>query len=360
MFSVLNLRNNVFAQGNFFVTDKDDNIIEDDPLTLLINNPNPQQARFEFLYNHLLYKGLGNNYINVKSFSETDPRNIDQAQAFFNLNQDFIDFSNVNNLNKTFLFAPSDLKAFGDLTIKYDFQNTTTPIPVKNLVIYNDLPNGLKNDNLIRGCSRVDALIPALSNIAEGQRSKNLNLKFGGTFVMSNKKTVQGMNTPLLDHEQADIEGKLKDKNIIASKTDLEGFRVANDLDDMIFDELFAGSMVKITNAYGMRRDVMNYFARGSTFENQEKAVVAWIQGDIKFESDVFTSTLSQYFRYAEQGKKVKMTFDHLAEMQLVEKMRAEKMNLKADALNKLITAGIKLPQALDLLGIELNENTRQ
>lgn len=338
----------------------DGNLIEDDPLIKWINNPNPQQARFEFLYNHLLYKGLGNNYINVKSSSTTNPNNIDNVQALFNLNQDLIDFSNLERNTKPFIFANSDVKAFGDVNLLYNSQGTTTPIPIKNLIIYNDLPNSIKDDNPIRGCSRVDSLIPALSNIDQNQRSKNLNLKYSGTFVMSNEKKIDGHNTPLLPGEQEDMEREFRDKNTILSKTSLKGFRVANDLDEMLFDEQFAGSMQKVTQAYEMNRDVMNYFLQGSKFNDQENAVVNWIQNSIQFEADVFTSTLSQYFNYPEQNKMVKMTYDHLPVMQVVEEKRAEKMNKNADTLIKLIQAGLTRDEALGLLNIELNENTRQ
>lgn len=360
LFSVLNLRCKVFAQGNFHVTDLEGEPIPDDPLVRWINNPNPEQARFEFLYNHLLYKGLGNNYINVKTMPTRSPNDINNVQALYNLNQDFIDFSNLERLNIPFIFAPSDVKRVGNTDIEYNFRSKNTKIPVKNLIIYNDLPNSIKDDNPIRGCSRVDALIPALSNIDEGQRSKNLNLHFGGTFVMSNEKKIDGNNTPLDPDQQKEIETKWRNKNIVATKTSLKGFRIANDLDKMIFDEQFAGDIQKLTQAYGMNRDVMNYFLQGSKFNDQENAAVSWIQNDIQFEGQIFSSGLEQYFNYPQQNKKVHMTFDHLPVMQVVEEKRAEKINLKADALNKLISAGIELEQALNLLNIELTENVRQ
>jgi len=361
LFSVLDRRANVFSQGNFFVTGSNDEIIDDDPLTKLINNPNPQQARFEFLYNHLVYKGLGNNYINVKTSRTSNPRNIDSASALFNLNQDFINFNNVENITG-FVFAQSDVKKIGDIKIQYVLNNKQIDIPIRNLIVYNDLPNGIKNTNLIQGCSRVEALIPSLSNIAETQSSKNINLNLGGTFVMSNEKKIDGNNTPLPEDEKHEIEALLNGKKIIATKTSLKGFRIANDLDNMIFDEQFAGEMMKITQAYGMDNGVMDYLLRTSSLgtNDNEKSVAQWIQDDIQFEGKIFSSTLQSYFEYEKQGKKVHMTFDHLPAMQVLEKERADKMKLKADTLKILVDTGIDLNAALSLLDIELNENLRQ
>ena len=305
-----------------------------------------------------MYKSLGNNYINVKSSSTTNPNNIDNVQALYNLNPDYIDFQGVERFGKAFVYAASDLRAFGELMIEYDWHNTTYKIPVKNLVVYNDLPNSLVDDNLIRGCSRVDAMIPALSNIAEGQKSKNLNLKYGGTFAISNEKKIAGNNTSLDPKEQREIEDRLRDKNTIATKTPIKSFRISNDLDKMIFDEQFAGDMQKITQGYEMNRDVMNYFLQGSKFNDQENAVVQWVQNSISEEGKLFAEGLEAYFGYRQQGKKVHMTYGHLPVMQVVEDQRADKRKKQAETLSTLMSIeGVELEQALEWAGLERSEN---
>lgn len=347
----------MFSRGRFVVTDLEDNPIEDDPLTLLINNPNPQQAKQEFLYNHLLYKSLGNNYICVKG---TNVKDINTVVALFNLNQDDINFNNTKNQNQ-FIFSPLDVQRFEDLTIEYQSYSKSQTIRVGDMVIFNDLPNSIRNNqSLIRGSSRVDALIPALSNIQVNQRSKNVNLKFAGTFIISNQANIDGVNTPIDPEEKRKIENLLSGKNVIATKQNIKNLSMANDLQKLLLDENFAGDVLKVGQAYAMNRDVLNYFASGSTFENLKEAVVQWIQNDIQFEGQLFSSALENYFGYPAMGRKIKMTYDHLPMMQIVEKQRAEKINLKADALTKLINAGVELTVALDLVGLDINENMRE
>lgn len=344
----------MFSRGRLKVTDLEGNVIEDDPLIRLIENPNPQQSKHEFLYNHLLYKSLGNNYINVKG---TNPKNIATVVALFNLNQDYIDFEKTRRQNQ-FIFSPSDVREYENLTVDYRFYNTSQSIRVGDLIVYNDLPNSLKNnDSLIRGCSRVDSLVPALSNIEVNQQSKNINLKFAGTFIVSNQAALGGVNTPLDPEEKRKIENLLSGKNIIATKQNLKNLSMANDLQKLLFDENFAGDILKIGQAYGMNRDVLNYFASGSTFENIKEAIVQWIQNDIQFEGQLFASAIESYFGYRDLNRKVTMTYDHLPMMQVIEKQRAEKINLKADAVTKLVNAGVELEAALQLVGININEN---
>ncbi len=275
----------------------------------------------------------------------------------FCLNQDFIDFQKTDKVNK-FLFAPSEIREFEQKEIKYKLYDNDVKIPIKNLIIYNDLPAGIVDtENIIQSPSRIDSLIPALSNIHLNQKSKNINLKFAGKFLVSNERISNQTNVPMEEGDKRDIENNLFKKDIIATNHSIKSYSLSNDFSKLLLDETFAGDAMKVAAAYGVSRDVLNYYVAGaSTYENQIQSVIKWIQGDIQFEADVFSTGLASYFNYNNMGKEIIMRYDHLPVMQEVEKTRIEKMKVKVEVYKNLIEVGFTPEEAKQLVQLNLDK----
>lgn len=157
--------------------------------------------------------------------------------------------------------------------------------------------------------------------------------------------------------DKRDIENNLFKKDIIATNHSIKSYSLSNDFSKLLLDETFAGDAMKVAAAYGVNRDVLNYYVAGaSTYENQIQSVIKWIQGDIQFEADVFSTGLSSYFGYYNAGKEIIMTYDHLPVMQEVEKTRMEKMKLKVEVYKGLIDAGFTPDEAKQLVQLNLYE----
>jgi hypothetical protein len=275
----------------------------------------------------------------------------------FCLNQDFINFQKADKVNK-FIFAPSEIREFEQKEIKYKLYDNDVKIPIKNLIIYNDLPAGIVDtENIIQSPSRIDSLIPALSNIHLNQKSKNINLKFAGKFLVSNERISNQTNVPMEEGDKRDIENNLFKKDIIATNHSIKSYSLSNDFSKLLLDETFAGDAMKVAAAYGVSRDVLNYYVAGaSTYENQIQSVIKWIQGDIQFEADVFSTGLASYFNYNNMGKEVVMRYDHLPVMQEVEKTRIEKMKVKVEVYKSLIEVGFTPEEAKQLVQLNLDK----
>ena len=70
--------------------------------------------------------------------------------------------------------------------------------------------------------------------------------------------------------------------------------------------------------AFGLNKDVLNYFAKDSTFENQSKGVINYIQNSIQSTADNTMNSFSQTWGLFEKGERLKASYDHLAVMQSV------------------------------------------
>jgi hypothetical protein len=86
-----------------------------------------------------------------------------------------------------------------------------------------------------------------------------------------------------------------------------------------------------------MNKDVLNYFTEGTTYENQEKAFINWLQGKIMSEIENFAEGLTSYFGYEKQGKKLVGSIDHLPAIQRYK----ESQGTAYKTLNEALTIGV-------------------
>lgn len=345
MFTVLDLRSTIFSQGKIIVEDISDPqnpvAIPDDPFIKLINNPYLKTSRQDFLFKHLWFKSLGNNYTR-KILSGTDPNNIDSVNSLYHLIASNIDWNKINELDK-FLITEDQKNAYNEQVIKYDFNGNCIDIPLKQLVAFYDVTNALTCDgDLMRSPSRLEGLQGVLDNVMRNIQAKGINLNFAGKYLASNETTTKGITTPLDNADKEDIEKRLYGKDIIATNATVSVNALAADFRQLMLGDLFAEDYFTIARVFNIPREVADAWLKsGGTFENQEKGFVKWVQSSVQFEGDDFSDTYQADFNYLEQQKRIRMSWDHLPIMSAVHKEEQQAYFDYVRALIDMVNAGI-------------------
>ena len=160
--------------------------------------------------------------------------------------------------------------------------------------------------------------------------------------------------TSLEPKEKKEIEEKTYHKDIIASSANLQVESLATNIRGLMFDEGIASDMNQVLGAYGMDRDVVNWSLSGSTtYENKSAAIVNFIQNEIAYEGADFANTMTNFFGYAEQGKKIVMTYDHLPAMAVLEEKKRSARESMSKMLERLVKAQVPLDQAMLISGLQ-------
>ena len=80
------------------------------------------------------------------------------------------------------------------------------------------------------------------------------------------------------ENEQKSIESKLKSsQEIHVSKNKTDVNQLVNNLASLKLDDSYVADLSIVGNMYGVSKDVLDIMAKGSTFENKEKSIGAFI-----------------------------------------------------------------------------------
>ncbi len=345
----------MFSRARIFVEDLKGKRIDNDPFLTKIAKPNFSQSQQDFLYSHEFFKGTGNNITRVIA---NKPNDIEAVFSLENLIPSQINYNNINKM-KSFVFAPSDIEDVKQRSILYKIGDEDYPVPLNELVFFYDVTNGLTANSRFKSPSRIDALVPALANIHEAQKSKNINLRMSAKHIVSSGLTSGGdMLDGLQSGEKQDIENGFMHKDIMATESNLKVNSLANDFRKLMFDESANADLLKIANAYGISKDVLNWALDGAiTYENQEAAVIKWIQNSIMFEGEDFAGTWESYFNYREQGKRIKLDYSHLPVMQVLKEKEVDSIKTRTEVAKALVELGMTNEAAMESMGLNNLKN---
>jgi len=346
----------MFSRGRVCVEDiKTGEEIPDDPFLKAISRPNFSQSQQDFLYSHEFFKGTGNNITRVIA---SKPNDIDKVYSFENLIPSQIDYNKINEFDD-FIFAKSDLRDVNKRHIVYKMNDKPHDVPLSELMFFYDVTNGLQPKNRFRSPSRIDMLREPLQNIREAQKAKNINLRLSAKHIISSGVTSAGeMTDGLQPGEKEDIERRFMDKDIHASESNLSVNSLANNMSKLMFDESCASDLTKIATAYGINRDVLSWHLNGSsTYDNKNMGLLDWIQNSIEFEGEDWAGTFNNYFNYIDQGKKIKLKYDHLPVMQIIKEQQSESLKKKAETAKLLMDLGMTGKEAMTMAGLNIDIN---
>lgn len=307
--AIISLRAKMYSQMQISHIDANGKEVKNSEVLKLLKQPNYFQSQEDFLFQQMWFLSVaGNNYIyQIKPYKKELSKNL------YNLIPSEIDYNSINKLDK-FLLTKSEIEAFSEKKIKYTLDGKVYDIKISEIIPLYDLANGLTTDSWLVAPSRVKAIEKLLQNIDQNLKSKFNNLKMSAKHIGINKST--GMEAQVRPEDRTEIERVLNSKDIITTNASVEYKHLVSDMKKLFLDEQFADDANKCLLAFEMNKNVLNYFAKDSTFENQNQGVINWIQNSIQGSADNTMNSLSASFGLLEKNEKLVASFNHLPIMQ--------------------------------------------
>lgn len=332
--AVINKRAIMMSNGKPILCDKEGNIIESHWVLDLINNPNPMQSWSDVMYSLSVNDGLFNN-----SFAYCPVRSFDIRNLMLPLPSNKIKIVGtgkfLNQLDKEGLIK--------NYQFYYD-NNKYETIVLKDM-IYMNTPDGI---NLINPENRINTLKYPLSNIMATYNKRNVILEnMGAIGILSSKKSDMGGALPISPEEKDEIRkdwvSRNKDKLVI-TESDVTWTPMSYPTKDlMLFEELNEDKQA-IIDAYGLNKYVFSN-PTDSIMSNLEQGMRMAYQDTIIPEVTQMYDSLSQQLGLLKEGLYLKPDFSHVAVLQNDENKKAQTLNTKADAINKIVQSGVNLSE---------------
>jgi hypothetical protein len=333
LMTVILLRARMYSQMQIKHLDSQGNEIKNSPYLKLFKQPNYFQSQEDWLFQQMWFlSSTGNDYVyQIKAFVNDVPK------ALYNLVPSEIKFNDTYKVNK-FIVTDKDKKAFGENTAEYTLDNQKYNLKFSELIPLYDMANGLKCNSFFQSESRVKGVSKVLENIDQNLNSKNKNLQFSAKYIGLNKST--GNEAQIQPDDKKQIEKVLQSKDVLTTNANVEYKHLVSDMKRLYLDEQFADDANKVVLAFEMNKNVINYFAKDSTFENQNQGVIGWIQSSIQASADSTMNSFSSQWGLIEKGEKLEASFDHLPIMQSVLNEKLSTLKILQETIQMSIENG--------------------
>jgi len=321
---VLSYRADIYSQIKFneFNNDK---LIQEDFLYSESKKPNPMQTWVDFHYDVSFWRDLGTAYI----YKEFD--------TLYCLNPMYIDIkeSQLKELNK-YRFSESKVKQArkGEFKAKFNCDAEWQTLKLENLYILSDLSTSVSG-NWLEGNSRIDALYDVIKNSKLSLKAKNRNLFYSTKFSVSGQHDAKDQfSTPMGSDEQKDItQGLQGNKEIYATKQKIDVKQLVSNLASLKLDDSYIADLSIIGNMYGLTKDVLDVVIKGSTHENKEKAIGAFIDYSMMPKVQQHSDLYELLFDKQEiRGSFKHLPFNAVFESEKINNTKIELENLKIAA----------------------------
>jgi hypothetical protein len=326
LMTIIALRSKIYSQMQIQHIDQRGEVIENSPYVKLLRQPNYFQSQEDFLFQQMWFlSASGTDY--ARQFKPFKSSEI--PTALFNLVPDEIDLNKSNELD-SFIYTKADFDKIGDRTIIYTMNGKRISIPLREIIPFYDLANGLQDNQFMQSYSRVKGIAKTLENINQNIKSKNINLQFSQKYIASNKSEVGAGQ--IQDDDRKAIYDKIDRKALSITNKNFDVKHMVSDMKRLFLDEQFSADALTCLLAFDMNKDVLNFFGTGgSTFENQEKGELRYLQNSIQTTANNTMNSFSSQWGLIEKGEKLVAKYDHLNIMQPV-------INEKIKSLTELQT----------------------
>lgn len=356
LFRCIDVIADIVSQAEFKV--EDDN--ENDPLLRLLNNPNEYQSKQDFLKEFIFYK-LAYGYVYQMPLGAVGmTNNVERVDSLYNLNTCKIE---IHKEFATRLQMRADTRATKQKQFKYCEDHIKTMFAYSEVIPFFDTPNGLGHDFMYSAPSRLTSIHKPIKNIDKALHAENVAIGQAGTWIVSgsSKGADSGMLRGLKGKEKENIERRLsfdtglgnKRGNIVATETPVSAQSLHTAMNQLGVSESVMNNANLIMNTFGIPKEVYSLDKSGSTYENQKQAYINLIQNIIQPEVDDLCNSYQSFFNY---DKKITATFDHLAVMQHIEELKADKA-LKISQVYRNVSDPMIAESILGIAGINLNED---
>ena len=298
----------------------------------LLDNPNPTQS-----WSDVIFSLAVNDNLFSSAFAYAPKRSFGIVNLFVPLatNQVQLNLSGAN-------FKQMDSKGLiENITFLYSKENKTT-IEVDELVII-QTADGI---NLLNPVSRIESLKYPLSNIKAQYSKRNVLLEnLGAIGILSTDKSDIGGALPLTPEEKQSIKkdwyNRGKDEIIITEQNVKWNPMSYPTKDLLLFEELTADKLA-LVDAFGLNQYIFSQ-EKGATFSNVKDGIRMAYNDTIIPEAKKIYNNITEQIGLEKEGLRLVPKFDHLPILQKDKLESSQALNTRADALNKIIQAGIEL-----------------
>jgi hypothetical protein len=357
LLKVFCLQCDLFSLGKVYVyRDGQDLADQNDPALKLLKNPNPMQTGKQILWDYMFWNMVGTSNVYLDSELVDKPNN--KIYLLENQKMEYPLWMQQNSDKMIFSKGKQDEMLDQKIIYRYN-DGTTISIPLRKIMVFTDLTNGV--GNWFKSFSRIDALYKIISNSEVMLDSENINGRFSGKFMVAGTADPNDVTKiPLGNDEKTDIERKMQDhREVHAVKSMVDIKRFVENMGALKLNEKYLAAYFLIGNMYGIPRDVLEAY-NSSTFENQEKARGAHVSYTLEPKAEELMQALSKRFGYLDQGKELVMSWDHLPFMQVFEKDRAVTKEINARTFVNLIRNGVPLEEANEFLDTNFSKADAQ
>lgn len=315
------------------VNDKGD-IIEKHWVLDLIKNPNPLQS-----WSDVIYSISVNDSLHSASFVYAPKRVTDIVNLFVPLPSHKMQ---INTTGKSLKQMTKD-GLIQDYTYNYDGQNKEN-LSLEEVIII-QANDGI---NILNPVSRIESLKFPISNIKAQYNKRNVLLEnLGAIGILSSENSDMGGALPMTPEEKRDIQRdwyyRSKDELMITESAVKWQPMSYPTKDLMLFEELTADKLA-IIDLFGL-----NYYIfsneKGSTYSNVRDGIRMAYTDTIIPESKKIYDNISESLGLDKQGLRLIADYDHIPVLQDDYLSQSEALNKRADALTKIVNAGIALSE---------------
>jgi phage portal protein BeeE len=214
-----------------------------------------------------------------------------------------------------------------------------------NDVVYLMTPDGI---NLINPSSRLESLKYPLSNIKASYHKRNVLLEnIGAIGILSARNSDIGGAIPMTPDDKKQIQKdwyrRSKDELII-TESDVNWQPMSYPTKDLLLFEELNADKLAIVDAFGLNIHVFSQ-ERGATFSNVRDGLRMVYSDTIIPETQAMYDNIGEQLGLDKEGLRLVADFSHVHVLQENEEEAANVLNTKADALNKIQTAGVQLTE---------------
>lgn len=304
---------------------------EKDFLYSLKKQPSFKQNWTQFFWDYKFYLDI---YGVAKLYNPNNSKVLNDNSSIQWLDPSRLEYnSSLTDKFKNFIFSKTSWNDLMKNTVNYRLDNGSLKvIRLDEITTFYDLTNAGQCDPM-KGISRIDALYKVIKNNELALDAKGINLEFSQKFMVSGQQDPENVSQlPMGEAEKLSIEQQVRsNKKIHAVKSMIDINRFVEDIGKLKIDESFYNDYFMFGTMFNIPRDILEANLRGSTFENQEKAMARLIEYCEAPKGQMLTDWFESQYDFED----IRMSWDHLMFNQVFEKERAEKTGLQIDNILK-------------------------
>lgn len=324
------------------------------PIIQRLNNPNPLQSGSEWLIETSIHRDIaGAAYIYALRGS-----NLAEAPgAIWNILPRFMTIHSTGNI-----YQQTDINKIINKYV-YDQNGSASRNYTPEEILLRKLNNP---SNQITPLSPFIGLNMEISNIRAAMGYRNVILrKKGAIGVLSGESKDGDGGIPLTQKERQRLEAQYQrswglsddQMQVFISSAPVRWQPMSYPTKELMLFEEVDANLKRIIDMYGLNENIFSK-EKASTFNNVLESERIIYQDTIIPESWDDARALSDYLGITEKGEFLMLDYTHLQALKDDEKKKAEILDRKATAFQKLVQNGMPMEEARELLGLTLGDTT--